>query len=396
MIDDKKITYVIGLSALNQALSITPFIPQAIYYLIMALGSIYILFKKPKNINFLALVFLIFSILSLTVNDTPEFFSSNQRLIIFIFVSTLVGPLITSKTIFIFRTKIFCILNKAVILLSAFSFITYLLGLTFVRSGTGANSGFFNHSLMLGPFAAVTLLLLIYAKLEIKNVDLHPKIKKYINILLALTALSLIISSSRSSIFGFGLGLIFFLYKKNEKKFFKFLTSFLKIAVVIVLTSPIWYPYTKGIRLKMDFAEESEDIAASRRVLWDARLYEYKLSPLLGIGFASANVENVEAGINLESGKLEPGSSWLAVLAMTGAFGFGTIVLLFLSLFVFLWSDKTHPTKSGVLGAILIFFSFHMTAEGYFLAAGSFLFFYIWLLLGIIYGFKLNKDVKIL
>jgi len=65
-------------------------------------------------------------------------------------------------------------------------------------------------------------------------------------------------------------------------------------------------------------------------------------------------------------------------------------------LFFFLWREKKNLSKSGILGALLLFFSFHMNAEGYFLAAGSFLFFYIWLLLGVILGYKQYTSLKVI
>ncbi len=400
MTNNKKIVYIVALTAVNQALSFSFMIPQVFYYLIMSLGLIFILAQKPVKVNFLAFLFVIVSISSLLLNDVSALFNANERLMMFVLISAIIGPLLYSSNIFLFRNQIFCLINRLLVFFSALSFITYVLGISFPRSGTGANSGLFVHSLMLGPLAAVSLLLLVYVKFDYKQLNFNPKYTKYIkhiNLFILLVSMALIISSSRSSIVGAILGLLFFLFKKNQNKIGKFLSTVFKIILLLIVTLPLWYSFTEGIRKKVEISQENDDFAVSRRLFWDARLYEFNSSPMFGIGFASVDTKSPLAiGVNEETGGIEPGSSWMAILAMTGIFGFGTILLLFLDLFIFLWKEKNNLSKSGILGALLVFFSCHMTAEGYFLAAGSFLFFYVWLLLGIIYGYKLNTNIKII
>jgi len=392
-----KLSYLIAFAALNQALSFLPMIPQAFYYLIMALGFIFVLAKKPVKVNFLVFLFIIAAITSLLVNDVPPLFSANERLLIFVLISSVAGPLLNSPNIFLFRNQIFCVINRILILLSALSFVTYLLGIAFPWSGTGASSGFFNHSLMLGPLAAVSLLILVYIKIDFMKLRMDIKYKKYINLLILLVFLALLVSSSRSSILGFGAGLLFLIYKINQNKFGKLISAIFKIVLIMLISSPIWFSYTEGIRQKMEYSDSQGGLASSRNAHWDARLYEFNSSPLFGIGFATADIKSPLAiGINEQTGGLEPGSSWIAILAMTGVFGFVVIVLLFVYLFVFLWRDKNNLSKSGILGALLLFFGLHMGAEGYFLAAGSFLFFYIWLLLGVILGYKQYAVLKVI
>jgi hypothetical protein len=147
----------------------------------------------------------------------------------------------------------------------------------------------------------------------------------------------------------------------------------------------------------MEYSDSEGDLTASRSLHWNARLYEFNSAPVFGIGFATADVASpVAVGINMETGGLEPGSSWIAILAMTGIFGFGTIALLFIYLFISLWKEKKDLSNAGLLGGLLVFFTLHMLAEGYFLAAGGFLFFYVWLLLGVIDGYKHYGTIKII
>lgn len=392
-----KLVYIVGFAAVNQALSFLPMIPQAFYFLLMAFGFVFILAQKPVKVNFLAFLFLLASISSLIVNDVPPLFSANERLLVFILISSVVGPLLNSPTVSLFRNHIFCLINRILILFAALSFLTYVLGIAFPYSGTGVNSGLFNHSLMLGPLSAVSLLLLLYIKIDFINLNLNLKFKKYLNLLLLLVFLSLIVSSSRSSILGTLAGLLFLIYKVNQNRFGKFIVTFFKTILIVVISSPLWLSFADGIIQKMAFSDSQGGLASSRNAHWDARLYEFNTSPLFGIGFATADIKSpIAIGINEQTGGLEPGSSWIAILAMTGIFGFAVVALLFLRLFVFLWRDKNNLSKSGILGAMLLFFSLHMAAEGYFLAAGSFLFFYIWLLFGVIEGYKQYGILKVI
>lgn len=393
-----RLIYIIAFAAVNQALSFSPTIPQAFYYLIMTLALIFILAQKPVKVNFLASLFVISAVFSLLVNDVLPLFNANQRLLVFIIISSVVGPLLNSFNIYVIRNQIFYIINRILILLSALSFLSYILGITFPWSLTGANSGFFNHSLMLGPLSAVSLLILVYIKTDFATLNLNLKYKKFVNFLILLVCMALLVSSSRSSILGVGAGLLFYIFKINQNNFGKFISTFFKIILIVIISSPLWFSYTGGLRDKMKISEDKGGgLTESRSAHWDARLYEFKSSPLFGIGFATADIKSpIAIGINEETGGLEPGSSWMAILAMTGIFGLIFIVLMFLYLFVFLWREKKNLSKSGILGALLLFFSFHMNAEGYFLAAGSFLFFYIWLLLGVILGYKQYTSLKVI
>lgn len=392
-----KLVYIVAFGTVNQALSFSPLIPQVFYYLLMVFGLVFILAQKPVKVNFLAFLFTIASISSLIVNDVPPLFSANERLLVFILISSVAGPLLNSPNISLFRNQIFRLINRILILFSALSFLTYILGIAFPWSGTGTNSGLFNHSLMLGPLSAVSLLLLVYIKIDFVNLHLNVKYKKYLNFLILLVFMALLVSSSRSSILGAAAGLLFFIYKVNQNRFGKFIVTFFKTILIVVISSPLWFSFADGIIQKMEYSDSQGGLTSSRNAHWDARLYEFNSSPLFGIGFATADIKSPLAiGINEQTGGLEPGSSWIAILAMTGVFGFVVIVLLFGYLFVFLWRDKNNLSKSGILGALLLFFSLHMGAEGYFLAAGSFLFFYIWLLFGVILGYKHYAVLKII
>jgi O-antigen ligase len=144
---------------------------------------------------------------------------------------------------------------------------------------------------------------------------------------------------------------------------------------------------------KISSAQESGDITSSRTNLWNARLTEFSSSPIVGIGFASVNVDlNEEARFDEETGKVEPGSSWLAILSMTGILGFLFFFIMFVKYFLFIWKKaNSNNIYLCLLGSLLVFYAIHMLGEGYIISSGSGLFFYFWLLLGVIDIY--NKEI---
>ena len=59
---------------------------------------------------------------------------------------------------------------------------------------------------------------------------------------------------------------------------------------------------------------------------------------------------------------------------------------------IFIKIEKKSSKEAGLLLSLLIFYLIHMCAEGYIFAAGSFAFFYFWLLLGTIQAYSIQQS----
>ena len=123
----------------------------------------------------------------------------------------------------------------------------------------------------------------------------------------------------------------------------------------------------------------------SRADMWEARLLEFKSSPLFGIGIGMGSGEAEKGGGKDENGdiRVEPGSCYLAVLSMTG--GLGTIAFtsaLGLLLFGFIGSRHNVGLDKDVLNVVGIYLAVHGVAEGWILGFGGPLCFLFWLWLG--------------
>jgi hypothetical protein len=120
----------------------------------------------------------------------------------------------------------------------------------------------------------------------------------------------------------------------------------------------------------------------TRADLWQSRMEEFESSPVLGIGVAMGT----GSGSAVEQGgaiRVEPGSSYLAILAMTGALGtlsFG--IALGLLLYGFASARQQPSLDRDILSVVGVFLAVHGIAEGWVLAFGSPLACIFWLWLG--------------
>ncbi|MDZ4657450.1 MAG: hypothetical protein SH868_07700 [Bythopirellula sp.] len=120
----------------------------------------------------------------------------------------------------------------------------------------------------------------------------------------------------------------------------------------------------------------------SRELHWEARWEEFHAAPWTGVGFMSAWEDTT--GVDADTGAVETGSSYLAILSMTGMVGAGVMLLLVCSL---AWGMFRHWHETTEIHRVEIcsmagFWLVHLGAEGYIFAIGSILNLMFWLWLG--------------
>lgn len=332
------------------------------------------------------LFFLVAAFLSIAFNKIPVFFQPYQRFAIFIIVMGLIGPLIFNNQLIKFRIQLGNMLNNSILIMVVLSFIGIAAGLP-TMIGRGGFAGLFNHSMMLGPMSAIAIIVALHKAYLSGNRN-----KYWFFILLAAIAfVTCVAAGSRSALLGGIAGSLFFYYKLNQGKITRFVRVVLVIVSLGILSFPVWEPYTERMMEKITYSEEKGDALVTRTALWEMRIKEFRSSPWLGVGFAAVDTE-ISTKFQEKDGKVEPGSSWLAILSMTGILGLVPILFLVLSNIVFLIRDDSDPASSAIVGGIFFLFIVHMIAEGYALSAGSGLFFYFWLTMGTIGVMKRQQD----
>lgn len=265
-------------------------------------------------------------------------------------------------------------------------------------------AGATTQSMTMGPIAGITLIYAIYGFLQ--NLKKKGAFKYVYLILAAIAFIMVLLARSRTALVASVIGvfsIIIFLSGFRKGALNKALPG---IIVIFICSIPLWNKYSGSIVEKNEVAIDNGSMTSSRDALWDYRIEEFKSKPIFGIGFSyiakEPNYKNIPsprfAHVNalnkhersfFSAQSIEPGSSWLAVLSMTGIFGFVTFFIIYFSALktvkILASINKPNPIYSLYAG-ILIFFGLHMIAEGYVLSAGNIMCYIFWLLLGTIYG----------
>lgn len=348
--------------------------------LLLALMSLivitYGILKNPR-INILYISYFTYLFINITLTNPPTVFKSWLRLGLFIGLLFCIAPVIENNTMRQFRMQCFKYVMVLAVPLSAISFFCYFLGINFIRSSfsheitlAGTFSGLFQNSMLLGPISGISSCYSFWSYLNSKN--------KWWLSLFILCAGACMFSSSRSAVFGAAIGCMSIIIFSNHNSS-KRIRQILAIGIVACASFPIWQGALSGIAQKNE-ANKSLGAYGSRTEKFEARIDEFKSSPLIGVGFASINPNGNDV-YDHRTGVVEPGSSWLAVLSMTGLIGLAFIIPMYINAF---YSSRKNKSRYGaLLAGLIIYLTFHELFEGYMMAAGSTLCFISWLIIGV-------------
>jgi O-antigen ligase len=349
----------------------------SIYYGVMVLALL-ILMIMSKRIRikawFLLLIFCAF--LSIYFNDIPSFFQPYQRFIIFVILLSLLSPFMTSVVFKKFRYSLLMKIAYINIAVVTFSFLGIASGYSLMSGRTGF-SGFYGHSMILGPMSVIS----IYTCLFLSDYSKKMSSRYLLYLLAGFSFVACIAAGSRGAIVGGLFGGMVYYYKKNQGNLLKYIKVIFILISIIVITFPLWERYTELLVHKIEYSESNDSLIYTRESLWSGRISEFKESPIYGIGFSSVDVMSSH-GLDTETGIIEPGSSWLAVLSMLGVMGVIPVVFIIFNYAFFLFKINKDLFRIGYISALYTFFIVHMTIEGYIFSAGAGLFLLFWLTVG--------------
>lgn len=355
-----------------------PKLPPYIMYIIYFLGSLHLI-SLPSSVNKKWLIFLLYLPISLTLANPNSVFRSWERLLLFVVMFVYASPLIINQKAIRWREISLETVCYICVLLSATSSVCYFIGINlfedryyggyieeFVGSA-GHFSGICNHSMVLGPISGISS---IYLFNQIEN-----KRNKHFYIFLFASIGSLLFSASRSALIStlFGCSTILFLRSKTIKEFIKKTIPFL---IVVIVTFPLWNSAATGLVNKQNARTDEGGMFDSRTIKILCRYEEFSSSPIYGVGFSSIDPKGGD-GYDISSGTIEPGSSWMAILSMTGIIGF----ILFATLIIKTIKGCWYESNTLYLG-LLSFFLVDLLVEGYIFAGGNVLAFIFWLVVG--------------
>lgn len=363
-----------------------PSLPIAVKAILYVFGALTVIInKKTQNMSYI--LFLFYLALNLIVCSPASFFKPWERLLLFVTLFVTVTAAFQSDKIVRLRAQALKILLSICILLSFFSFFCFFLGINYFKtdldysdyiSNVGWFAGLYNHSMVLGPMSGISVCASMYLFLT--------KREKMYLICAIICAGSVMLAASRTAFVAMIISMIFLLYRYSAKKrtFVKYLVSSI---FILTVTFPLWNSSLDRMAAKQENFEEQGRFG-TRTNKWENRIAEFSSSPLIGIGFSSVGENSGDLDNN--SGVVEPGTSWLAVLSMTGIIGF---------LFVFSFFFKAYRINlnslqrdAPLLMSLLVFISIHMMGEGYIYAAGNPTCVIAWLIVGCNTDLKYRKN----
>lgn len=324
-------------------------------------------------------LFLVYLLLNILTSVIDPVFNVWQRFLFFIVILFLFSPLFQNNTFHRFRSHFFRYLLGMMVIVSAVSFACYFLGINLMfrygeyleefQGSAGSFSGITSHSMLLGPIAGVSAVYMFWQYIQYKKV--------IILVLMMMCIGSCLFAASRAAFLSMIIGSLYILYKSTHHTG-SFVKNILLFVIPAILTFPIWDNAMEGLEKKQR-QREGIGVYDSRTEKVENRIAEFISSPLIGIGFQTVDLTGSDAPNR--RGNIEPGSSWLCVLSMTGIIGMLFIIsILYKSFHV----SKSKLTRNKILyQGILVFFIVHLAVEGYIFASGSFFCMLLWLIIGI-------------
>lgn len=359
-----------------------PHLPSLVVYLAAILYAAYCL-KKSRGFDGLMLALVIYIPIELLIAQPSGIFRPWPRYVFFALLLVNVSPLLQSAVLRQYREDIFKCVMWTCAFLGVGSFFAYFLGINFMKVAAGDYilhsslfGGLTTHSMMLGPIAGIGACCLTNRAMT------RGKATDWIWVFISL--FTVLLSASRSATMAAIAGVSITIYYKSGtvSKFAKYIV----LAILILVSSnPLWEGALDGVLEKN--GSTSELNFDSRAELWDERVEEFASSPLVGVGFCAIDTD-ASYGLDISSGRVETGSSWLIVLSMLGIIGAFIVVPIVFRAFILVRRRK--DDLKAVLAGVLILFFVHMAAEGYIFAGGSFLAFMFWLTVGVATDSKLK------
>lgn len=385
-----RIPFLFALMYATKVLGFAPGFMDVVGYGLLIIAAIYIL-RQGVKLDGLMIVLILFIPLTIVLASPNPVFRSWSRYELFILLLLVVSSLIKTPSAKRFRFRTMSGTLLICVLIASLSFIGYFVGINYMRNQydgseldyitntAGTFGGLTKHSMLLAPISGISVLTCTYFALT------QMRYKRHFIVLSIMCAGAMLFAASRSAMIATICGemALFYFFSSNKSVFTK---RIIGILIVGAITYPIWNRAFDGITAKNVGGIEQGINTDSRSVKWAIRLTEFSESPIWGIGFAAVS-DRDDYGEN--TGVIEPGSSWLAVLSMTGIVGF----IIFFAIYIRACRRAllSYTPQGALLGGVLVLVGVHMIAEGHIFSGGSYLCFLVWLAIGVCTDYNSQK-----
>ena len=376
---DKILIWILLYLSLTRVVPLLPSFPDFVYYGAFSGSFIWLVIRAGLHISGKFLPFLLAIFLSVWVNDIPAFFRTYFRIMAFLAIVLMVGPFVINQRLVKFRR---------LLLIRSLIFIRWIIVCSFVvwlimpslALGRGGFQGVTFHSMLIGPLRGLSLLYGLYRFYLAETTTIRCKEIGHV----VISFLVVLLAGSRSALGGMILGGVMFYIRMYRHYVARLIKIAVALSLLLVVTSGLWWPYTERLRSKMESGEESGSLTSTRDGLWKDRMNEFYAYPFLGVGFASYNLDyvaNLDHGIDIKTGTVEPGSGWLFLLSSMGLMGFLSFSIPVGYLFFTIYKNDNLGVNGSLICSLLVLLSAHLLFEGYAVSSGAYLCFFLWLLL---------------
>ena len=244
------------------------------------------------------------------------------RWVAWVVVVAAVGPLVVSPEAGRYRRQLWDAVRWMSLGVCCASFVVWAGDLGLSLSGRGVFYGVMSHSMVLAPIAGLTAIDCLYRYMRGRE--------RVWLVMMALATIILLLCGSRAASFAWLIGSLWMvLNARGSIRRYGVVAVAGVLVTLAVLDSNAFseQPDTAtGERSDAAFTGvlRKKSLSDTRTWLWEARLREFEESPVAGVGFARTHYGRTSD----EGDYIEPGSSYLAILSMTGlAGGMGWLVL---------------------------------------------------------------------
>ncbi len=349
---------------------------------LLVVGLVLILGKGVRSLSGPGIVFIVLTFPGVLLSDS--FSQALLKWAAWALLFVLLGPVIRSDKARTVRSASWNTFRWLFVFIAIASFCWYAVGLP--NLGRGAFTGVMMHSMLLGPIAAMACLFLVHRAIVTRS-------QVYL-VFCFLALIPCLLAGSRSALLGLAAGVLVLIVFSIGRAGFKKSIAIILIAALFGGLGFVLLENVKNKNFLYRFTLELENkgMNNSREGLWSSRLSEFNRSPMVGIGVGMGHVSTRRwDGVVVDaSGKInvEPGSSYLAVLSMTGVFGALGFCFILVDIFRRVKASvalkKFNPALFETL-TIFAFFAVHMVVEGYIFAVGNQFCLLLWLCLGRMY-----------
>lgn len=352
----------------------------------------FVMLACPKIRNGrLLLSFVMVAFLSLVLNPPEAGFRAWERLGFFLLMLGLLSPLVDNSLLRRLRPMMWRGMMwgfRVVVFLSFIGFLCLCAGVKFLNNGYWMSfSGVTAGGMLLAPVTAVVLIDLLWRMFgeSVRRWTFWGMLTASV----AAGAMMLQAGSRIATLGVLGAVVVMLWFRRRRIRNLRRHPVAAALLVIIALgTAILIVPRVSDtIAHKFRIGSNHSSLTYSRDIKWEGRLEEFRSAPVFGIGFATQRVFSRQFDNETRSrstGVVEPGSSWLSVLAQTGIAGFLLLSVFNLKLIITLLRRQRPEDGSGFYLAMLAFLLINGIAEGWILYAGSAMFFPYWALSGLI------------